>query len=284
MTVLDSGFGSPAGWTFTETLTDDGGLRLTDMRHDHYSFAADVRIEKVWFGNGGVNPQLDFPLSPLVSKELVLGSKDLPCLSGKIDRGTTDVAGLLRPWGALSDHSAIFQTPAGALGPGTQKLTVEQHFLFLPHSTTPAHEPAGVLTCARFYPLVIFKYPASPDDENPIAWLRVDFRLDIRIDSPATASSRGPRDQAGVFADYDSFPLPPSPDPAKSFRRAEKPLRVEIVGNGIRKSQPGHWDNIHHWGTQTPLPSTPRQAPPSSSSRAESTARGRHATGPPKAR
>src|SRR5205823_5151240 len=100
-----------------------------------------------------------------------------------------------------------------------------QEYIFTDYSRTPFHEPAGVLTAGRLYPLLRFRIPPRGRDDDWPVYLRVDYRLHLTLDemrhtegrfpsgpTPSAWPDRGgpPRNQAGIFQDQEalSFLIP----------------------------------------------------------------------------
>jgi hypothetical protein len=103
-----------------------------------------------------------------------------------------------------------------------------------------------------------FEYHAVPGEKNPPERIRVDYRFDISLDGATWNAAGASPNLVGVFADNDGFNTRIS----SIFKRAYKPLPVEMIGNGLVAGRPGvaSWDNIHHWAKRPDLPPTPGAA------------------------
>ena len=249
MAVLDSQKAPPGEWDFTAELTDSGGLALKDVTHQLYNCTRDLRVVRVWASNS--SPKL----AKSYTRNYVLGSADLPATT-KISVTRTPSVSLIRPYPPSLEVSAKFQTRDPVLSPTGAKLDIEQSYVFTDYSKTPSHEPGGVVTGARLYPLVKFSYRGGATELPPVRFLRFDFRNAISID-PTLTGPKGPAtwvNLGGIFTDYDSLGIPPTL--GNIFERGEKPLRREVIGMGMLLGGAGDWDNIHQWGT-TDLPATP---------------------------
>jgi hypothetical protein len=244
-----------SAWWFDAQLRRNkpyGGYVLKNIHHGEYTFAKDVRVTRIWLYRKKGAP-----------KSLVLGSPELPAdvdepkrmskTGGKKEPKLPDYVplGFYQP---VFGVRAVFKT-SNVFGEGSGDLEITQEYLFTLYNNTPAHEPTTTLSAARFYPLLHFSYkPGDKKDEHVLTSLRADYRLHITIDQylDRTRNEPGKPNQAGVFKD--------TTHPSKTevalvglsgiFERLEKPLRYEIVSDGIVFGSTGTYDNIHQWGVQ----------------------------------
>jgi hypothetical protein len=254
------------GWecdAFLNTGESGGGYVLKDIRHRNWGMAADVRIVRVAVATSDPYKTGETPSS------LTLGTPELPPATVVSESPQQDVQ-LIEPYTPLLELQSGFETRDPVLNDDVGKLKVLQHYVFTEYSNSPSHEPLGVLTAARFYPLVRFEF--SKAKKAHAMYLRVDYRIEWDfnqyLDSP-TRPMVNSIAQAGIFLDED-FPsrvegaarsiIPGLKKVETIFKQAEKPLRFEVIGQGLRKSErgvsePGDWDSIHQW----PLQPMPRQ-------------------------
>ncbi len=187
-------------------------------------------------------------------------------------------------------------------GEDSSSLFITQKILFTDYSSEPAHEPSGGLTATRLHPLIEVHYPNKDDGyvESIRVDYRLYLGLDMAYADMKTKSTRkipiehgGYSDepsynynfgriplkgiksnQVGIFTD-DNLGLPVNlrirpflPVTPKSgsadtvFISAEKPIKYEVIANGLIKQgeKKTYWDNIHWWGSNGGskiLPSTP---------------------------
>jgi len=248
---------------------DSGGLTLANVRHDHFSLARDIRIVAIWVGSG---------LSP--DKRMMLGGKDLPAYTGIVHDPPQTVQ-LFADYPRAYELSTVFQTPGSVLGSGndSQPLTLTQRYILTKESLKPYHEPLGVLTAARLYPIVQFSYKGLKDEKKPLNYLRIDYRFEFRLDPQIGERHTGPDlQQSSVVLDPDDLasgfkghvkaitsPITATGTPPieQAFDRAEKPLETEMIGKGLNynpisgRAEKGDWDNVHVWGKTKSLPRIP---------------------------
>jgi hypothetical protein len=271
------------GWTGDCVIAKPGGLILQNVKHDGFKLARDIRVTRIWAGKdpGVPNDWLSYKL----------GAPDFPAIEDKISENREDdpkhpyVAApklhLLANYPRAGELSAEFNSPGAVLKVDGESnpLFITQRYLFTKYSDTPFHEPLGVLTAARLYPLLQFRYdpinPIAPSDRTPPRLIRVDHRMEFEVDAQTDMSTTMPKFlggiavqprgtvQAAVIQDPDVQPT------FELFPAGEKPLANECIGEGFRynirarRTDAGHWDNIHVWGAmQSPqgrevLPPTP---------------------------
>lgn len=174
---------------------------------------------------------------------------------------------------------ARFETPNDVLDQGSGKLTVVQQYLFTNYSDRPSHEPSGTLNAARLYPLLYFSFSKPEKIEKAPKYVRVDYRLELALDTqldnvpkqglswtdPASLIVWNTLSQAGIFKDNDNLNYKLLHDiyalgrgQNAIFDREEKPLKFEVIGQGLNHGNSGKWDNIHFWSYKNnELPSTP---------------------------
>lgn len=252
------------------TGAPSAGLVLRDVKHDNFSLARDMRVVRVWIGEDQSRPE------NWVSMRL--GASNLPAIEDKIavdavddpkDPNKAPPLELLAPYPRAREFSAKFNTPGAVLGDpasgDSQPLFITQRYLFTRYSLTPFHEPLGVLTAARVYPLLQFRYDArNVKERRRPRILRVDYRLEFALEPQVKMTdlvgrsfkpkSREGFNQASIILDPDTRPTAFS----DLFAAAEKPLPTEAIGQGLRHGDKADWDNVHVWGALVGLlPSTP---------------------------
>jgi hypothetical protein len=252
MAVLDSKSRSSfGGWSWKVDLTDDAGLVLSEVSHAGFSFATDMRLVKIWVSNASPDT------TGAVTREFLPGSPDLPANPASIQERASPTVTLIRPYVPILELAATLQTQSAVLGGTSLPLRVEQSFIFTDYSRTPVHEPGAILSAARCYPVTRFSYAGGQNAPPMPRYIRFDYRFDISIDASLQVATKGKVpliDQAGVFADTETQFVPTI---GSIFARVEKPLAKEIIGQGLNYGLVSDWDNIHQWGAQDPLPSTP---------------------------
>jgi hypothetical protein len=304
------------GWNGT-VLTDDsgnappGGLLLTFLDHQGHNFASEVRVVGIWLEVESLDTQgtvtavskkffaLDdphFDAGPVLIHRPVRVTFGTPAqgqstwqyLVGSDDClqfGTYFAAGS-NPVG-VGVRAAFTSKPALlAAWPNCEvsALTLTQSFLFSRYAMSPPHEPGGVLTAARFHPIMKYEWTSNPtlDRTKPscrVKSLRVDYRINYNIDGALTSYTGPKYCQAGVFADKAALPIigwapfglfSSSATSRSLFNSAEKPVLLELATPGYVNAAPlgttaagvefRCWDNIHCWGARgvgNPLISTP---------------------------
>jgi hypothetical protein len=249
--IYEESFLFSSGWRFHATLRDDAGIVLTKVRHADHSFATDMRIVKVY-----VFPGAPDNFGVYHSSSYVLGGKACPSVDNLITTEVQPNVSLLRPYAPEQQIAATFEGAPAVKG--GQKITFKQTYVFTDYNKSPSHEPGGIIEAARLYPLLRFEYQGTPGEPNPPERIRVDYRFDISLDGGTRDAAGGSPNLVGVFTDDDGFNVRAS----SIFRRAYKPLPVEMIGNGLSagRSGPESWDNIHHWAKGSVLPPTPGAA------------------------
>jgi hypothetical protein len=244
-------------WQFHAAL-GEGGLRLRRLSHDGELFAEDLGVARVWVARK--DPKQD---TGIQLHDITLGSAKCPVVPVVRSDGSEDAftferiegaAGhLLGGYAGINVVKATFQTAAGALGEDTPRLTLVQRYVFTPWSSTPSHEPSGLLRATRIYPLVDFSFEPTAETGKSISYIRVDWRLKLSVG--------GQSNEAGVFKDRDKFPsLSNILSIEGFFKDVEKPLLAEMIGQGIDTpdvpDSEAPWDNIHVWraGFDVPTP------------------------------
>ena len=248
---------------------EDAGLVMYDISHDSHYLADDIRVVSIWINPGQEN-----------ETKLRLGLADFELFSDlsvrpdprKPEMGVTSS---MKPPYQFSDYptvvyaQAVFQSRE-EIFPGGSKLRVTQTYVLTDYSLTPAHEPGGVLSAARLFPLLEFEFISENGDTAPdelITNIRFDYRIQYNIDvfldqDELTKLSNADREQvqkrpqkAALIRDKDPFSFSP-------LEVIEKPLWYEVIGNGLKDGLPGDplpggeaeevrpttWDNVHWWG------------------------------------
>jgi len=244
-------------WTYTRVLRERdaaGGLVLQDVRHQQYLLAKDMRVTRLWAGS--------LIAGKPILKDFQLGSAALPLsiTTGPIPLPTEQ--GLIAPYHVPFKESANFEMtdPVLGLDTGSQPLSVQQDYLFTDYGKDPPHEPAGVIDAVRIYPLLSFRYPASTAGARLLDYIRVDYRLALTVEQfvgDATNVRKGTefQDQIGVFRDGEVLKFPYGID--EVFDAGEKPVKWELLGEGLDWGTKSQWDNIHQWAVGKTLPETP---------------------------
>lgn len=261
-----------------------GGVILTDVRHDHFNVARDIRAVRVWVDT-------EYPQRTdgrnLVS--FVLNSPDLPASDGGIDvlEPTTTPGQLVNETPFFIGFNTLFglraaytSTPAYLSGsPNECRIEIAQRFLFTDYGKNPAHEPGGVLDACRLFPMLNFWFPPVTNTSQPYPkYFRADYRLDVSLDNiderGVEGGVRGPdttTNKAAIFRDKEDLPgffgqlfaglrivLSPitsgGPNVEEIFAAFEKPLGLEIASWGLLNGEPppnvtrpDAWDNVHIW-------------------------------------
>jgi len=291
-----------------------GGLVLQNVRHQGHNLARDIRVVGVWIevekvdASGNVTSTaapilrtLDaasgFTVSaikklepvPIVNhpnwKEQFEWLKDFDDALNFADyiqdpQGTYSGYGVSATYDAPGLMSQVGYSDCEYAG-----VSLEQVYLFSRYSDDPPHEPFGFLSGARCHPLVRYEFLKNPafDPSKPhsrVASIRFDYRLHYYVDSDyqttnAPQNRSGLRNQAGLFADHDSFGVHVRVT-TNSFSSAEKPVVLEATvpalvmgysdssGLGLDRLDRLYkvlcWDNIHWWGLRA-TPDTYISAP-----------------------
>jgi len=267
------------GWTLKYDMLPKGGLVLQSIRHNKYFLANDVRVARIW-----VNSE-----DEVNSKNFYLGTDDFdvtdPTSTGEpTSFPFVDVYEIksLPPFDVFYDAipgiRAVYKTKNKVFGDNDDKdddyLTITQSYSFTLYKKSPAHEPGGVLTAARIFPLIKFSYGGKK-----IKSLRVDYRFNFSLDfffpitksnvlqgdngllninaiNKATFKEQGVifdvrPNMAGIFRDNEEIPSATetnfgfsNPDISAIFFAAEKPVQNEILGNGLLDGLPGIKDTL----------------------------------------
>jgi hypothetical protein len=164
-------------------------------------------------------------------------------------------------------------------------LFVTQRFILTDYDAQPAHEPSGGLPAARLHPITEIHY--EHPKKGYVESFRIDYRIYANLDSwwyerfverPATPwldtgghltagreTSSGKIDNsAGLFRDDDiAAPIYSGLTAADIvFAAAEKPLKYEIIADGITDEfGVTPWDNVHWWGVNVKKGSVAPSAP-----------------------
>ncbi|MBA2611327.1 MAG: hypothetical protein H0U95_05095 [Bacteroidetes bacterium] len=292
------------GWEYTYDLYDEkgdvdkrrvdkgwvpkGGLAIKNVYHNGYSFAKDIRVVSIW-----VFPKNTERFEP---KQLVLGPPDfiqIPINEHSQPFSPNVQKPLTAPlnFSSFNTESAlevrwvskepIFSDKKGK----SRHIVITQTYIFTDYNNEPRHEPSGVLTAARLFPITTVFY--GNEEDGYIASVRVDYRLHLNLDGTLKYKAnevfsklikdninliklKNYPNQAGVFKDKESSAYvnaitidpvnnpsgKPFIDATNIFEAIEKPLLYEIYSNGVIKGstllddqdkQEG-WDNIHWWG------------------------------------
>ncbi len=269
---------------------EDAGLVLYDVSHEGHYLADSVRVAAIWI-NAGTEYE----------KHLKLGPADFELYNDLAKRPDekADLNPRMRPPYQFADYPTVAYIQAqfithDALFPSGNKLLVTVRYILTKYSLTPAHEPGGLLSAARLFPLVTHALIDSngqatedPDFRSVRFDYRINYSLDVFLSAPDPKTFKaGTRQlstkewiailhkpqQAGLFRDSEVLDYPPE----KNFYAVEKPLVYEVVGHGLNDGVPGSigpegpdnstqvihrttWDNIHWWGgyRQLHVPSAP---------------------------
>jgi hypothetical protein len=306
------------GWNCDVLLDDSGtkpppgGLLLRGLEHQGHNFAREVRVVGLWIevealdNTGSVTgtqqafftlDDTGFTVEPLeilrpirvtmgtpeqgqTTFRYLSGSDDCLQFGTYFSDGTNPVGVGVRA--RFASKASLF-----AAWPNCEvsALTLTQVFLFSRYAMSPPHEPGGVITAARFHPIMKYEWSANAavDRSKPyhrVKSLRVDYRINFYIDGALVQYSY-PHSlaQAGIFADLAALPFlswapfglfSSSATSRTVFVAAEKPVLLEVVAPGFVKGAPVGttpagaefrcWDNIHVWGARgvgNPLISAP---------------------------
>lgn len=298
------------GWSFVALTSGAGnkppvgGLALQNVQHHLHNFAKDIRLVGFWLDLETVKPpntvlktekkffvlsDEDFQVSDLqelapkqptqpAPKSIFKMLKDSADEALNFKSYFADTTGNYFGYGVRADYMApSFFSPWSNCE--FEGLNINQIFLFARFSNTPAHEPGGVLTAARFHPMVKFEFIPNKKVDLTREFVRVksirfDYRLHLYIDKlhdkPASFGELQPNN-AALFRDSESAKIGAAArvvfqdfHEAASravFEAAEKPLVLEVVAPGLDKGFPSYtegkndvkcWDNIHWWGTRDP--------------------------------
>ena len=172
---------SADGWSFDYLISGspefpdaDQGVCLMNVSHQGHFFAQDIRLCQIWVNPGDPD-----------EKRLTLGTADFDLVS--VNEFPALKQRPPKPFNAypvVNSLSANYVSK-GAIYPGSMRLKIVQHFVFTDYSKDPAHEPGGVLTAARVFPMFHFSFVNGPDPMSSSAMfrsLRFDLRLGLKLD------------------------------------------------------------------------------------------------------
>lgn len=269
-----------------------GGLVLSNVRHDAYHLASDIRATRIW-----VDTEPPATTSGRHRKSYVLGAPDLPMsaparvldpVPGATTNPVQALSGYMNLFGIQADYATTTNYLDGT--PNAAALEVIQRPLFSTYGKIPPHEPGAVLDATRLSPLLKFALPPVRDRTQPYPrYLRVDYRLDIDLDNVDETALRagglagsGVDNKAGVFRDSETLPsvilmplwiigsiLLSGPNVDQLFDALEKPARHELASWGMTAgpappswlSSTSPWDNVHIWPAKRDVISNPISTP-----------------------
>ena len=232
------------GWQYQGALDRTLGYVINDLRHDQHRFAHEIFVALVMVQSHDGRTE---------TFQLGTGNVNVQIVNGPATRSYTPK----REKAPLGHYTVRFKVSTtykihGLFGEPNQTLFIEQATLFTRYVKDPAHEPGGILKASRLYPLIrVSSPPPSARLSKPgsrIAAIRVFQVLGFSL------AGRTSRNQAGVWADLDIPGTGGRGPGAVAFARAEKPLMIEIVGDGLEGNTNfvmsvarSDWDNIHQW-------------------------------------
>jgi len=245
-----------------------GGIVLTDVRHDHFNVARDIRTVRVWVDT-------EYPAFSNAEnlKNYVLHGPGLPADGGAISlvepgysigvvvNETPFFRGFNNLFGLWTRYSSSEPYLAGS--PNEARIELGQRFLFTDYGKNPAHEPGGVLDACRLFPILEFRFPRVQDPSRPYPkFFRADYRLDVSLDNIDESDIENDlrradtvTNKAAIFRDKEDLPgifgqafaglriafspiTSGGPNIEEIFAAFEKPLSLEIASwgllNGVR--------------------------------------------------
>lgn len=294
-------------------MPEKGGVVLKDLIHDGHHFAKEIRLIAAWV-----------TVDVLDVAGTVIGAETTRVLlrsTGAMTASPIEVLNSFPMWDRLArnprktrkilgsaydalDFKKFFISNANHAGYGLRikysgspgafdhlknfefdRLDVSQMFLFSHYGINPPHEPGGVLTAARFHPMIKYAFVPNPKfnamaERRVLTSIRFDYRMQLYLDAlhdekDAIASNGS---NVGVFRDTDIlnlvygglFAVGAGQVEDVIFTGAEKPLIYELTAPGLAKGAstypPGPiapysrteeyqmppvircWDNVHWWG------------------------------------
>ena len=270
------------GWSLGYHMRP-GGIVLTDVTHQNFNLARDIRTVRVW-----VDTEYPDRSDGRNLTSFVLHGPELPATDGRIDvldsttpgqlvNDTPFFSGFNNQFGLFASYQSTTPYLAGSVN--ECRVGLVQRLLFTDYGKNPAHEPGGVLDACRLFPMLNFWFPPVRSARQPYPkYFRADYRLDINldnIDEPALEENRRSGDvvtnKAAIFRDKETLPgwigqgfgavrvlLSPltsgGPNIEEIFAAYEKPLQYEIATWGLVHGQPPPrvtrqhaWDNLHMW-------------------------------------
>jgi len=263
----------------------DGGIVLKDITHQQYHFARDVRVIGFWITydkiekTGSTEDKRFYVIDRSNFTFQCIEKLSASDLDLKKQDATTPPDTLKYFLSSLMAFNfypfiyairAIYRSKDSFFPPNCDmgKLTINQSYLFSAYSSSPAHEPTGGLTAARFSPQINTLFQKNPKLDRSVypqfevKSIRFDFRfhlaLDTFVDTPAvpTGPIATPQNFAGVFRDQEAFPKIPGRAAHTIFEATEKPLIFEIAAKGFLHTNNKltdkirAWDNVHWWGAR----------------------------------
>lgn len=260
--IVDDG---TTGWRFSGQRDKKVGFYLSDISHAGHNFSPSIRLERIAVTS--FTNQADWPdkgRGQLASYH-VFGLGDCKELAEPkwvdLKKGTTDPLGYYAPRMKVGTTYTLDDV----LAQKGQKMELSLSYLLTAYGKDPSHEPGGVVTAARIYPTLTFRFPEvthkEPIDDYQVtakqasAYRRATavqalFRLNFKLDD------RGTGNQVGLFTDLEDLtPVGGIKNTYKehfkpgslTFKEAEKPMLFEVAGRGILHGTPIGWDNIHQW-------------------------------------
>lgn len=260
-------------WSGFYEMTDKGGLVIQTVSHLPYRLANDIRLTSIW-----VNPDDEN------KKQIHLGDNDFFSIDNKDNYETSSEITSEPPFdkypklkGLQAKYTSKKFVYEDDNDKDDAKIEITQKFVFTKYDKNPPHEPGGVLTAARLFPLTQFKYTGKK-----VKSIRFDYRLNLSlnyflvdkktgkdlgdplltdfvdIDSiPITERFKvsGRPNKTGIFRDQESIKTPPSKDLDALFRALEKPVLFEILGTGLINGIPGTLKEVLIDKEETPFPS-----------------------------
>lgn len=267
------------GWRFEAdavgTPPVGGGIVLTDVTHQQFSFARDIRVIGIWLEVQTVTPAgsvtaTQHAFHALDSSSFTLGNvvelTPMPMTHPPVGSSTFNY---LRGAAQSLQFEMFFRSPSGHVGYGLSAeytsrpamfsgypncevdgLTIEQIILCSRYASSPPHEPSGALLAARLLPMLRFAFTPNAAVDRTVTYhrvesIRVDYRIHLKIDRHHNVSeSRNMDDlgnRAGFFKDRESLPAAVLGGIAHrgvsgaAFEAIEKPLVLEAAGPGLAK-------------------------------------------------
>jgi len=289
-------------------IAEKGGVVLQDVLHDGHHFAKDIRLLVIWLFIDILDPAGNV-ISKEASRVFLRGSGAMTA-SPIEELKTLSISNpMFKGWGSLDgareslDFAKFFTAKTNHAGYGLRvkyagktgqfaylknfefdHIDVTQLFLLSHYGLSPPHEPGGVLTAARFHPMINYAFAPNPTfnpmlERRVLTSVRFDYRmqlyLDALYDKKDAIATNG--QNAGVFRDDDTLDLLVGGASLVGitsvedviFTAAEKPLLYELTAPGLAKGASSYpagpiapvnqieisaparimcWDNVHWWG------------------------------------